>query len=168
MKPSIEQLRTILKYDPETGALTRLYNSGPGQRIMLVDREAGCVDPSNGVWRVVAFGKRMPKASVCWALQTGKWPEMLIDHIDTNKDNHRFSNLREATYLENSWNHNVRIDSKTQVKGVTLCKSTGRYRADIRIAGKTKNLGRFKTVEEASNAYAAAAKLHFGEFARVG
>ena len=164
----IYYLKKFFIYDPVTGSLMRTGEvTGKGHTFARVYREAGTVSKDTGVWTVAVDGYKLPKASVCFALYHGRWPDHLIDHIDGDPGNQAIDNLREATALQNSWNHRVRSDSKTQVKGVTLCKATGRWRADIRIMGKTKNLGRFNTIKEASDAYATAAKLHFGEFARV-
>ena len=43
-----------------------------------------------------------------------------------------------------------------------------KWRAQIVVNGKSKNLGRFKTREEAMAAYANAAEKAWGEFAKVG
>ena len=43
-------------------------------------------------------------------------------------------------------------DKTTIAKGVTICKSTGRYRVAMSVNGKTKYLGRYRTKEEAIEA----------------
>jgi hypothetical protein len=57
--------------------------------------------------------------------------------------------------------------SKAPAKGVSFVSHKSGYRARIKANGKHYMLGYFKTVEEASAAYKAAAIEHFGEFARA-
>ena len=59
-------------------------------------------------------------------------------------------------------------DLATKYKGVEYEKGRNRYRARITIQGKVKNLGRFKTPEEAHAAYMKAAKDLFRDFACAG
>jgi len=56
-------------------------------------------------------------------------------------------------------------NNTTGFKGVYLVRSTGRFKASIRLAGKHTYLGTFDTKEEASKAYEEAANDHWGEFA---
>jgi len=54
--------------------------------------------------------------------------------------------------------------ANTQQRGVWITKS-GKYVASISVGGKKRYLGVFATIEEASAAYARAAKKAFGAFA---
>lgn len=92
-----------------------------------------------------------------------------IDHAQGNTlDNRRFvyrkPNLRIANSLENSRNARKRKDNTSGYKGVDLHK--GRWRARIRVDGRSIHLGYFATREDARVAYDNAARLYFGEFAR--
>jgi hypothetical protein len=89
-----------------------------------------------------------------------------VDHIDMDGLNNRRPNLRAASQSENACNKNVRADSTTRAKGVTM-RSSGRYQASIAFAKKRHFLGTFATEREAVQAYAAAsARLH-GDFGRT-
>ena len=57
-----------------------------------------------------------------WALCNGRWPKLVIDHIDGNRDNNRIENLRECTLSENAKNvlHRWNPNPKTHVPGVTI------------------------------------------------
>ena len=72
-----------------------------------------------------------------------------IDHKDINRQNNDISNLRWATYSEN--NHNIKAYGAIPFKGVA--KDGKGFRARIRIDGKEKYLGYYKTAEKASEAY---------------
>ena len=96
---------------------------------------------------------------------TGQWPKEEIDHKDTDKNNNKWVNLREATHAENNQNSDVRRDNPLGFKGVK--RQRNRFTARI-VAGKNRYyLGSFLTVEEAAKAYDEAALRLHGEFART-
>jgi uracil phosphoribosyltransferase len=77
---------------------------------------------------------------------TGDWPRDQIDHIDGNRDNNCWSNLREASNAENSKN-------RPTAKGYTYNAKRKMYAAQIMRGGKGYHLGWFKTADEARQAY---------------
>jgi hypothetical protein len=90
-----------------------------------------------------------------------------VDHIDNNSLNNTRSNLRLATKSQNSASTR-RFDTNGEVKksrGVGFYR--GKWTASIKVNGKSIYLGRFITEEAAKAAYDAAARQHFGEFARL-
>ena len=88
----------------------------------------------------------------------------MIDHIDENKANNNIKNLRWATTQDNSCNRGKTKNNKSGFKGVSFHKPSKTYRAQIKINDKYKNLGHFKSAEEASKVYDAKAKELHGEF----
>lgn len=94
----------------------------------------------------------------------------VVDHKDGNGLNNTRSNLRIATVAENSKNRRPRKSSKSPYKGVKFAKVKWGvlkkpWQAQIYTNGKNKHLGYFATAEEAAEAYNAAARKYFGEFA---
>lgn len=103
---------------------------------------------------------------IIWAISTGKWPVAMLDHISCNQADSRMENLREATNAENRRNRGRQRNNKSGFKGVS--KQGTAFQADITdINGKTIYLGRYRTPEEAHEAYKAAARKYHGEFARA-
>jgi HNH endonuclease/AP2 domain len=98
---------------------------------------------------------------------TGAWPKSQIDHIDLDKDNNRWGNLREATPLQNNWNSSRPVTNKSGFKGVSWCRQNSRWLATIRVNGKSTYLGYWNTPERAFIAYMFAAWRYFGDFARI-
>jgi hypothetical protein len=91
-------------------------------------------------------------------------PEGFInDHRDGDTHNNRRSNLRFATQSQNTMNRRRNL-SKEGFKGVSTAKGR-RFRARIRVDGKTHYLGVFDNPEEAARAYDTAARELHGEFA---
>lgn len=89
-----------------------------------------------------------------------------VDHKDGNGLNNQRSNIRLCTPSQNSQNKKKDSNCLSQFKGVHPMKN-GKFRATIRIGGKSKSLGVYQNEESAAIAYDNAAKEYFGEFARL-
>jgi hypothetical protein len=105
---------------------------------------------------------RIIATSMGWSLDGA-----VVDHIDRNPLNNSRSNLRLATISQNGCNRVAQSNSKSGIKGVSWCKREGRWRAVITIDGKYRSLGYFNSPEAAARAYAEAAAVLHGEFART-
>ena len=84
-----------------------------------------------------------------------------VDHICRNRRCVNPAHLREATRGQNLANSPSRT---TLPKGVSFCKQTKKFIAQITVKGKTVWLGRHKKVEEADKAYQEEAKEAWGQF----
>lgn len=90
------------------------------------------------------------------------------DHRDRNGLNNRRSNLRAATSSQNKCNQKRRSDNTSGFRGVVWDKQAKRWYAYIKLNGKRKLLGRFRSPEEAHAAYCVASAEVHGEFGRTG
>ncbi len=88
-----------------------------------------------------------------------------VDHIDNDKTNNHVSNLRWATHQENNRNANKSKNNTRGVIGVCYHKKRKKWQARIRIDGKNKYLGSFKTLKDAEQTRIRAVNKYFGEFA---
>ena len=109
-------------------------------------------------------GKHYRANRLAWLYMTGKWPKLEIGYINRNISDTRWANLRAMTPSQRGATSRRR--NKHGVRGIWITKS-GKYVARIKVAGKTKYLGSFDTIEKASVAYTRAAKDSFGQFARA-
>ncbi len=90
-----------------------------------------------------------------------------VDHIDGDRTNNNYENLRHATSAENSMNRKKSSDRSSVYKGVSIYKPTNKWQTFIWINGSNKLLGYYATEREAAEVYNAAAIGFYKEFARV-
>lgn len=155
-----DRVRELLRYSPSTGEFHwRVMNSCRRPAGML----AGDKKKDSGYILIGVDCFRYRAHRLAWLYMTGKWPAHQVDHKDRDRSNNKWANLREATQQQNS--ANMQRPSVTGVKGVIRSKNGKRWIANIAVNGRTLYLGTFDTSQEASAAYTAAAREHFGEFA---
>jgi hypothetical protein len=158
-----DKIRSCLTYDPDTGSFTWLKNIG--DKIKKGDA-AGCKDSYGYI--VIGFdGKGYKAHRLAYLLMTGFWPKDQIDHVNGHKEDNSWKNIRESTSRQNSRNQKINSRNTSGYKGVSLEKSTGKWKASIRIEGDRKYLGCFKTKEAAAFAYNEAALKYHKEFSRL-
>jgi hypothetical protein len=158
------ELREWLEYDPETGEFYWLKCSQP-RWAHLVGKRAG--GQQGRARSITVRGRAYLEHRLAWLWMTGEWPADQVDHIDLDRSNNRWANLRQATGAQNCWNHRVRRDSTTGLKGVLTVKKGLRFTARITAHNRNYYLGCFKTAEEAHEAYCRAVKQFHGDFART-
>lgn len=89
----------------------------------------------------------------------------LVDHRNRNGLDNRRANLREATHAENMRNRGLGRNNTSGFKGVSWHTTGKKWQAKIKVDGKGRHLGLFRTAEEAALAYDVAALELHGEFA---
>lgn len=104
---------------------------------------------------------------IIWKMMTGNEPDNLIDHINGDRSDNRFGNLRPATYSQNNQNGKFRSSNTTGYKGVTYDKSRNKYQSSIWLNKQHISLGRFETPEAAHQAYCEASAKYHQEYGRV-
>lgn len=129
-----ELLAKVLKYDDLSGHLTWLGNQH--SKSVVPGSRAGCVIKRTGYRQVSLFGKSYAEHRLIWFIKTGKWPTGEIDHIDQNRSNNSWANLREVTKAENARNRSRRPDTKVGEHGIWYNERTGKYVAEITLNGK--------------------------------
>lgn len=104
---------------------------------------------------------------LAWFYVTEKWPENDIDHIDGNKSNNAFRNLREATRSQNNANQKLSKRNKSGYKGVCWDNKEERWIAQTRSNGKMVFIGYFDDPLLAHEAWKAKMTELHGTFVRA-
>lgn len=152
---TVERLRELLEYNSETGVFTWVVGQCQGKR-------AGSQD-QRGYKTVLIDGKRYYIHRLAWLYMTGDWPKKQIDHINRDKSDQRFANLRDVAKSRNMLNSGLRADNRSGFRGVSFHAQRGRWGAQF----QHKHLGLYDTPEEAAAAYRQAAQKLHGDLACV-
>lgn len=157
-------LKERVTYDPDTGEF-RWREPGKHNRYSPGD-VCGSLGKRLGYWRIAIDKKEYLGHQLAWLYMTGALPTTYIDHINRNRADNRWANLRLATAQQNMANR-ARW-SNAPAKGVRFVpkQRLRPYKASIEVNGQFHYLGSFATLDEAKAAYAAAGKRFFGEFHR--
>ena len=158
---TVDRLREAFHYDPDTGLFTWKISPRRAKKGDI----AGC--NSHGYIVIGIDQKMYPAHRLAWLYMTGEWPSAQVDHIDLNRSNNSWNNLRAASHCENQRNKSTQKNNTSGHKSVCWHNRQRKWNAQIKVMGKTVYLGRFQSFEDAAFAYSSAAKLHHGEFARV-
>ena len=142
-----EFLKENLSYDPTTGIFTRLKALKKSQ----VGKPAGTVLPL-GYVSIGLGGKVYYAHRLAWFYVYGVWPADQIDHVNRDKADNRFLNLREATRSINNANVGVSKNNKLGYLGVIKLRN-GNFSAKIMKDKKSYYLGTFKTAADAAESY---------------
>lgn len=122
----------------------------------------------DGYVQIGFHGRHFRAHRLAWFVMTGGWPPsgFEIDHINGNRADNRWSNLRLVTRMQNCMNAGNRTNNTTGRRGVYQRRDTGAWHARIRVYGELILLGQFATFDEASAARAKAEADHFGIYNR--
>lgn len=154
-----EIVRELIDYDKETGvARWKVRNSKwwvDGYRTaqgaannwnsIYAGKEISSTT-TGGYIQVYVLGKNYYLHRIIFLWVTGEWPNF-VDHINGNRGDNRWENLRSVDKIDNSRNI---IRPKTNKSGcVGVINVKGKWQARIYIADKNIYLGSYETKEEA-------------------
>jgi len=154
------RLRELLRYDPDTGAFIRLSARASSH----IGKQAGCVNKTLGYVIISVEGVTYYGHRLAFLWMTGEWPQGQADHINGDRADNRWSNLRDVPKTVNVQNvHQARRHNASGLLGVRKSRGGGRWDGMITVDKRQKYLGSFATPEEAHAAYVEAKRrLHPG------
>lgn len=173
---SIDTLNQLIDYDPNTGIFIwkkrdasffhnkRIYASWNGR---YAGTNCGNKGLKTNYIKICVLDNKIYAHIAAWAIMTGEWPNGEIDHINLDRSDNRFCNLRVATKSQNASNAKIRKNNKSGFKGVCLDKRRNLWKSEITLNYKTFFLGYYSSPIEAHQAYCQSAEKLHGEFARM-
>lgn len=161
---SAETVRSLYDYSPVTGEIKHRSRKSPRCRESGL---AGTV--AGGALSVQVNGVRYLAHRIIFLWMTGSWPNGVIDHIDGDRLNNKWVNLRDVSQATNSHNiHGVpRHKRYSSLIGAHWCNQIKKWKSSIKVLDKVHRLGVFDTDVDASRAYLKAkTEMHPGFDAR--
>lgn len=164
-----DALRQLLRYDPETGKLfwrmrdasmfaneirARQWNTRCAGKEALTTRHAA------GYKCGPVMNKLYLAHRVAIALVNGEWPEGEVDHINGDRTDNRWCNLRAVSHQENAKNRAIGRGNSSGLMGVYWSKANLCWIAEIKADGVKHHLGSFASKEAAYAARKSAEGAH--------
>ena len=146
--PTTAELWKAFDYKPLTGELVRKQANTNGKN------GAGHKDRQGYVFTSLNY-QRFPVHRAIYAWVKGTAPA-LIDHVNEDKADNRWVNLRASNKSLNAFN-------QRKTKGYSFDKKKNKWRAQITIDRKMKWLGYHETEEAAHQAYLNAKHQHLAD-----
>jgi hypothetical protein len=163
--PPLVDLQALLTYDPISGAFHWREAAHKGRNSIHNGKIAGSLSKDSG-YRMIGIGGHLYRAHrLAWLFMTGAEPSAEIDHIDGNRANNGWANLRLAGHRENMCNRGKQSNNRSGHKGVSWSPEREKFQATIQHKGRSYGLGRFCNIEDAIAAYNRAARDYHGQFA---
>jgi len=160
------RLREVLNYDPETGVFTTLIGRKHSAAGSIAGTRKQCTETL--AYTVIGIDRRLYRAHrLAWLYMTGEWPEDVIDHINGDGTDNRWSNIRAASKSQNQFNRRLSKNNATGRKGVYRRSDDKAWVAEIWVNDRKQYLGSFKTFDEAAAVRAAAECQLHGAFSRA-
>jgi hypothetical protein len=133
------RLKELLNYDPETGVFTWLES----RKACKKGERAGNIGPI-GYERIQVFRKQYLSHRLAWFYMEGFLPTGIeIDHINKNRADNRWKNLRLVSRQCNAKNCNVSKWNKSGITGVSFDSSRKKWMVQAMVNGVKISGGRF-------------------------
>lgn len=148
------RLRELLSYNADTGIFTRIQS----RRGCAAGTLAGSINTAG--YCVIRIDYSYYYAHrLSFIYMVGECPE-IVDHINGNRSDNRFINLRPSSKKLNA--QNIRGATTMNARGVlgSYIGQNGKFASRIRVNGRNKFLGEFATPELAHAAYMTAKRKY--------
>lgn len=110
-----------------------------------LDEPAGSLN-GDGYRQINFKGKIYMEHRLVWLYVTGEWPSGFIDHINRDRSDNRFENLREASSRANATNTKA---SEARFLPTNVYRNGKGFVVTLSISGKRKTFPTVSSVEEA-------------------
>lgn len=141
-----QELISVISYDPVSGVFFKLGAAGDGAQ----QRPTGHKNV-RGYMCVYVAGRSYAAHRLAFFYMQKEWPPHDVDHINGDRTDNRFSNLRQVTRKQNKENMTVTWAASC-VRGVTWCKKRKAWKAQVKHNQRHYNIGYFSELEAAAEA----------------
>lgn len=132
-----QRLKEVLDYDPETGIFIWKGNTSVRD---IVGSVAGAPNKA-GYWRIGIDAHRYRAHRLAFLWVEGYFPDADVDHINGDRSDNRWQNLRPASRATNMRNARRYRNNKSGFTGIAWQEKTQKWRAEIKANGKQRYLG---------------------------
>lgn len=153
-----ELLKQFVHYDPDTGILKRTHAMDRGHNIYEKEFIPESVT-AQGYRQLGMFKRPRLVHRLAFLYMVGRMP-LEVDHINGDRLDNRWCNLREVDSRTNRMNMGVPINNKSGTRGVYWYPRYSKWEVTITVEGKHKYLGRYTEYDEAVRIRLSAEKEH--------
>lgn len=134
---TVSMVSSYVSYNPDTGIFTRKRSGGKSKSGGI----AGKIT-SYGYRQIRINGTAFLASHLAFLIMEGFIPEV-VDHINRDRLDDRWINLREATSQQNSCNRKLFSNNSSGERGVNWHKASSKWQVSIRVKGKLHHYGLF-------------------------
>ena len=142
-----KELKEYLDYNSETGYFIWKIDTGRGRIGEKADYKN-----NKGYIQIGIKNKFYLAHRLAFLWMEGYLPENGVDHVDRDKTNNKWNNLREVSQSCNAKNRSLRSDNKSNIIGVSWHKMSGKWVSNIKANNKKIHLGLFEDIDMAAKA----------------
>ncbi|MCP5006232.1 MAG: HNH endonuclease [Planctomycetes bacterium] len=159
--PDREILNNLLKYEPDTGKLywrsrtPSLFENNKRSAEHLCNMwnarfsgKEAFIKINKGYKMGRIFAEQYSAHRIIWKMVTDNDPNE-IDHINRDRADNKFENLRSVSHQENHQNLPLHKNNTSGIVGVDWDKARNKWRAQIKVNTKTVQIGRFSSKQDA-------------------
>lgn len=150
-----QKVKKLLSYDALTGNFNWLVSIGSSKSGSIAGSKH-----SDGYRHVMIEGKLYLNHRLAFLYMTGEFPPAQVDHINHNRMDNRWENLRPVTNRSNQRNQSIYKNNKSGCSGVHWSKCCQKWQAQISSNNKRVNLGLFPLLKDAVKARQDAEVVH--------
>lgn len=141
-----ELIKQFVHYNPDTGVLVRTHALNRAHQI-VPKHHIPTATNIQGYLQLRMFKTPRLVHRLAWLYMRGSVPKE-IDHINGDRRDNRWVNLREVTSSENKRNMGVSVTNKSGVPGVFFYPRYQKWEVTITRENQHHYLGRFESFDE--------------------
>ncbi len=142
------RLKELFEYSKEDGILTRKTSIGG----RVAGSIAGYLDKTEGYLCISIDSKTYKLHRIVFFYVIGRFPKNEIDHINGNKSDNRWINLRDVSKSDNQKNASKRKDNKSGCTGVSWHNRERKWVVRIQSNKQYIEIGSFNDMQDAITA----------------